>query len=302
MTLPEPGAVADLLRLPSVLSVPGDVLLGTTTSGSKERPLRVAGRIAASSCLYLAGMALNDYADREVDAVDRPGRPIPSGRVTPGFAFKLAAGMTVAGLGFASAAGGRRLLGIAAPLATTVWAYDLAAKKTLWGPPTMAAARSLDVLMGAAGALNQRSLWLSSGVVGGHTFLVTLVSRKESCGGGPELALGALAGTAAVAAAARAVCRRDLAGTRSDTLAGQVDLAVSTGLLGAYAASLGRAELSAIRRPDATSLQRVVGTGVLGIMPLEAGMLAASGKIGRALGVAAGWPLARRLARKRSVT
>ena len=35
----------------------------------------------------MAGMALNDYADREIDAVERPGRPIPSGRVTPEFAL-----------------------------------------------------------------------------------------------------------------------------------------------------------------------------------------------------------------------
>jgi len=29
-------------------------------------------------------MALNDYADRDLDAVERPERPIPSGRVSPG--------------------------------------------------------------------------------------------------------------------------------------------------------------------------------------------------------------------------
>ena len=78
---------------------------------------RAAGLTAASSCLYLAGMALNDYADREVDAVERPGRPIPSGRVTPGFALGLAAGLTAAAAGLAVAADGPRALAVLAPLA-----------------------------------------------------------------------------------------------------------------------------------------------------------------------------------------
>ena len=110
--LPAPGAVAELVRLPAVLSVPGDVLVGAAASGQVRdvRPGRAAGLAAASSCLYLAGMALNDYADREVDAVERPGRPIPSGRVTPEFALGLAAALTAAGAALAVAADGPRAL------------------------------------------------------------------------------------------------------------------------------------------------------------------------------------------------
>ena len=83
MMLPAASDVAELVRLPAVLSVPGDVLVGAAVSGQMRDVPRTAGLVAASSCLYLAGMALNDYADREVDAVERPGRPIPSGRVSP---------------------------------------------------------------------------------------------------------------------------------------------------------------------------------------------------------------------------
>ena len=83
MSLPAASDLAELVRLPAVLSVPGDVLVGAAASGQVRNVRRTAGLVASSSCLYLAGMALNDYADREVDAVERPGRPIPSGRVTP---------------------------------------------------------------------------------------------------------------------------------------------------------------------------------------------------------------------------
>ena len=40
------------------------------------------GLAGASVCLYWAGMAANDWADRELDAVERPERPIPSGRIS----------------------------------------------------------------------------------------------------------------------------------------------------------------------------------------------------------------------------
>jgi 4-hydroxybenzoate polyprenyltransferase len=296
MKFPKAGDVADLVRLPSVLSVPGDVLLGTTTSARGEHPLRIAGLTAASSCLYMAGMALNDYADRDVDAKERPKRPIPSGRVSSKFALRLASGLSAASLGLAYTAGGRRALEVALPLAATVWAYDLALKKTPWGPLGMAACRSLDILMGSLGS---RKSWPAAGVVGGHTFLITVVSRREAQGGTRELALGSLAGTAAVTAAAAKLA---LKGTGSKPLGRPVRQAASALLLGAHAVSMGKAEFKAIREPSAENLQRVVGAGVLGLMPLEAGMLAGAGGIGKAATLAAGWRFARQLSRWRAVT
>jgi hypothetical protein len=296
MKFPKAGDVADLVRLPSVLSVPGDVLLGTTTSARVEHPLRIAGLTAASSCLYMAGMSLNDYADRDVDAKERPKRPIPSGRVSSKFALRLASGLSAASLGFAYTAGGRRALEVALPLAATVWAYDLALKKTPWGPLGMAACRSLDILMGSLGS---RKSWPAAGVVGGHTFLITVVSRREAQGGTRELALGSLAGTAAVTAAAAKLA---LKGTGSKPLGRPVRQAASALLLGAHAVSMGKAEFKAIREPSAENLRRVVGAGVLGLMPLEAGMLAGAGGIGQAATLAAGWRFARQLSRRRAVT
>ena len=84
------------------------------------------GWSASSSCLYLAGMALNDYADREVDAVERPGAADPLGARL--------AGVRAGARGRADgrrrgAGGGRRRAARAArsraPLAAAVWGYDL---------------------------------------------------------------------------------------------------------------------------------------------------------------------------------
>ncbi|WP_344980642.1 UbiA family prenyltransferase, partial [Streptosporangium fragile] len=86
-------AVLELVRAPAALSVPGDTMAGAPAAGRRATP----GLAAASVLLYWAGMALNDWSDREIDAVERPERPIPSGRVSPRGALGLAAGLTGAG-------------------------------------------------------------------------------------------------------------------------------------------------------------------------------------------------------------
>jgi 4-hydroxybenzoate polyprenyltransferase len=85
--------IAELIRAPAALSVPGDPLAGAAATGALGA--RAAGLAAASVCLYWSGMAANDWADRELDAKERPERPIPSGRVSPGTALRVAAGLSL---------------------------------------------------------------------------------------------------------------------------------------------------------------------------------------------------------------
>jgi hypothetical protein len=141
-------AWAELLRLPALFTVPGDALAGAAAVSARPTA-RTLLAITSSLCLYEAGMALNDWADRDVDAVERPHRPLPSGRIRPAAALGAACALTGAGLSLAACAG-RPALTVAVPLAATVWAYDLALKNTPAGPFAMATARGLDLLLGAA--------------------------------------------------------------------------------------------------------------------------------------------------------
>lgn len=67
-----------------------------------EHPVHLIGigllAAAAMSLIYCGGMVLNDYVDHEVDAAERPGRPIPSGRIGASFSKRLAIGLLVGGL------------------------------------------------------------------------------------------------------------------------------------------------------------------------------------------------------------
>jgi len=289
--LPAPADVAELVRLPAVLSVPGDVLVGAAASGQMRDVRRTAGLVGASSCLYLAGMALNDYADREVDAVERPGRPIPSGRVSPGFALGLAGALTLGAAALSVAADGPRALAVTAPLAAAVWGYDLALKSRPIASASMSACRALDVMMGA-GAHGAAAAVPAASLVAAHIAVVTEVSRREVTGGDAGVPKKALAATVGVAAAGALLSRR----------APRLGRAAALGLLGAYAAIVGRAHADAVADPSPARMQRAVGAGILGLILLEAGLLAGSGAVVPAAGVATLWPIARSAAKRRAVT
>ncbi|MGW1248471.1 SCO3242 family prenyltransferase [Streptomyces sp. NPDC002535] len=201
-------AWAELLRVSALFSVPGDALAGAAAAG--VRPGRgTLCAIGASLCLYEAGMALNDWADRAEDAAERPHRPLPSGRIAPSAALAASAALTAAGLTLASRAG-RPSLAVATALAATVWAYDLGLKHTPAGPGAMATARALDLLLGATASTggnrgpHHRALHAlpSAAFLGAHTYAVTAVSRHETQGGSSRTPLAALAVTLAVAGAA----------------------------------------------------------------------------------------------------
>ncbi|MDQ7903043.1 UbiA family prenyltransferase [Phytohabitans sp. ZYX-F-186] len=287
--MPSLRALVELVRAPAALSVPGDVVAGAAAGGA-FRP-RTAGLAAASVCLYWSGMAANDWADRELDAVERPERPIPSGRVTPSQALGVAAGLTVAGVALAALAGGRRALAVALPLAGTVWAYDLRAKNTPAGPAVMAACRGLDVLLGAAPGRVVRALPAAL-TVAAHTYTVTALSRREVSGADRALPAATLAGTAAVALSAGLPAARN----------GRGAAAVPGALAAWYAAGYGAAQARVAADPSAARVRAAVGAGITGLPPLQGALAASAGAPATGVVVAAFAPLARRLARKVSPT
>jgi 4-hydroxybenzoate polyprenyltransferase len=300
-----PSALLRLLRLPAVLTVPGDALLGAAWGGEGAQPAAAATRALGSSLLYLGGMALNDWVDRERDARERPHRPIPAGEVAPATALGSAIALTCGGIAAAGAAGGARGLRAAAALAGVVWLYDLQAKDTPAGPPTMALARALDVLMGvdrrSMGA-DRRSLRAGApaAIVGAHALLVTLVSAHEVEGAEKALIGRVLAAVAAVATSVVVLVLSAPRRARVRVSARETVPALAS--LALYACVMGRASLRALRHTDPAHLQQLVATGVLANMPLQAALLAGRGRRAAAAALLVGWPAARWAGRRASVT
>ncbi|HEX6517677.1 MAG TPA: UbiA family prenyltransferase [Nocardioidaceae bacterium] len=283
MTRPRPTLrdLAELVRAPAGLTVPGDTLSGAAAAGWPLGP-RSAFLPVASLALYWAGMSLNDYADRRLDAAERPERPIPSGRVAPRQALALASVLTVAGVAVAGAAGGRRALRVALPLAGVVWSYDLVLKDTPAGPVAMAAARCLDVLLGASGATRAAALPATAMAV--HTLGVTALSRGEVHGTSPAVATVAATGTvlaATVAATPPRPVRRSPARPFTWLLAGT------------FAGQVARAQAAAAFRPDAQTVRRATGVGIRGMLPLQAALTARTGAVRTAAALLGMGPLVR---------
>ncbi|MFC6853286.1 SCO3242 family prenyltransferase [Aquipuribacter hungaricus] len=295
--------LVELVRAPAALTVPGDVLAGGSSAGWP------AGRRTwllpvASTALYWGGMALNDFSDRAVDAVERPERPVPSGRVSAGRALAVAGGLTAAGLAVAAAGGGLR---VAAPLAASAWAYDLLLKDTPAGPFAMAAARGLDVALGASG--RPGAALVPAAAVALHTVGVTVLSRGE-VHGAPRSSAGLALAATSVAALAAAVPRGWLVRPAAPVLTGApagpparvLPGLVAAGLGAAYALTVGRAQAAAYRSPDAGTVRRATGSGVRGVIPLQGALTAGAGSPLAGLGLVLAAPLARAASRVVSPT
>lgn len=183
----QPLAYLQLLRLPNVFTAMADIFMGYLFSHMNVEPWPVFGLLlAASSLLYLAGMVLNDVFDRDIDARDRPGRPIPSGRVPLGVAVGLGYGMlalgTALGWGAAQLTGDVRPGVIATLLAAAVMLYNKALKQTPLAPLAMGACRFLNVLLGMStnDAPWQTMNYLIAGGVGLYIAGVTWFARTEA--------------------------------------------------------------------------------------------------------------------------
>ncbi|SFR91324.1 4-hydroxybenzoate polyprenyltransferase [Agromyces sp. CF514] len=269
----------ELVRAPAALTVLGDTAVGAQAAAGGFRgrgwllPL-------ASVAIYSGGMALNDWADRGVDAAERPERPIPSGRISPRRALAVAAGLGAIGLALAAAGGGRRGLAVAVPLAASVVAYDVVAKPTAAGPLAMAACRGLDVLMGAGGSPRALPAALAIAV---HTLGVTALSRGEVHGG-----TGADAGIALVATGAAAAAVDAAAGSAPAAQA-QAPASRIGGALGsaAYLAAALPGQLAALEEPSPTKVRDATRAGIGSVVPLQAALVARAGGIAVATGLMA---------------
>ncbi len=303
-----PGALAELVRAPAALSVPGDVVAGAGAARVLDH--RTAGLACASVCLYWAGMAANDWADRELDAVERPERPIPSGRVSARDALTVASGLTAAGLTLAALAGGRKTAVLATGLAAAIWSYDVKWKNTGAGPAGMALCRGLDVLMGASTGRVRKAI-RPAAIVAAHTYAVTALSRREVHGADRTLPIATLTATAFIASAAAAESR-----SRSrSALSGGPVLArpggrgkrgvgswVNALLAGWYAVRFGKAQRNVLREPNAGNVRAAVGAGITSLPALQGALIAHAGRPVAGGLVAAAAPLGARLAKAVSAT
>jgi len=269
----------ELVRAPAAFSVLGDAVVGASWAG---RPLhgRALGIPVASVLLYWSGMALNDLADADLDEIERPERPIPSGRISRRAAGITAAALAVGGIAAAGIFGGRRSVALAVPLAAAIATYNLVAKEGPFGPAVMAACRGLDVLMGA-GSDRMLAAAPAAAIVAAHTANVTVLSRGEVHGSTSRAVAGSVAATAAVAAATVAMPAPAAAGP--DASLGRTAGALATARFGV---TVGLPQSEAALEPTAGNIRTATRAGIMGMIPLQAGLAARAGNLVAAIALA----------------
>jgi 4-hydroxybenzoate polyprenyltransferase len=191
-------AYLELLRPPNIVTAIADVLAGYAVAG-RGHPGMLPWLIVATIGLYAGGVVLNDFFDRDVDAVERPERPIPSGRVSARGAGVLGAMLLV--LGVLSASQAAALSGaVAIALASCVFLYDARAKRHAFaGPLCMGICRGLNLLLGmSANSSALRVYWPLGFLPVLYIAAVTTVSRGEVHGGRTGVATFALISLGAV--------------------------------------------------------------------------------------------------------
>lgn len=251
-----------LVRAPAVFSALGDPVSGLLLGGDSLSPGKTARLSAASAMIYLAGMALNDLADRDEDARERPERPIPSGAVSPRAAAIVGGSLLLGGVLVAHRSGARWT---GPALAAMVLAYDFQLKRSAsLGPVAMGACRSLSLLMGAEASRDGVARRGADGalLLGAYVAGLTLIARSET-GTARTTELRTGAGLVAGALLASAI------------RGGPTSFAWASGA----AALAGPAVKRALREPGPSTVGPAVGALIHAIPALDGAIASASGPV-----------------------
>jgi 4-hydroxybenzoate polyprenyltransferase len=179
------------LRLGRVSNLPTvwtNVLAGVILAGAPVEPGSLIGLMLALSLFYIGGMYLNDAFDRQIDALERPDRPIPSGQVSASAVFAIGYAMfgvalvVLAAISLSSNAAGWSGVLSGLVLTGVVTYYDMHHKANPLSPLVMGFCRVL-VYVTAALVVSGR---LPGPVIGGALVLLsyliglTYVAKQET--------------------------------------------------------------------------------------------------------------------------
>lgn len=177
-------AVLVLARVSNAPTVVSGAIAGAALAAQGLPDLgRTALTALALVAVYLGGMVLNDLLDVEVDRVERPGRPLPSGAVTVRGAAALVAGLFGGALVLLALVGVRPLAS-GACLVGLVVLYDAWHKGNPWSPVVMGGCRAL-VPVTAFLAIDpspSAEVALAAALLGLWTVAITLLAKREQDG------------------------------------------------------------------------------------------------------------------------
>lgn len=141
---PALSAVLELLKPITWFAPMWAFMCGVVSSGAPllaRWPLAIAGIVLAGPAICATSQAVNDWFDRDVDAINEPDRPIPSGRIPGRWGLWIGVGWSALSLGLAAWLGAWVFFAAVLGLALA-WAYSAPPprlkQRGWWGPVSVA--------------------------------------------------------------------------------------------------------------------------------------------------------------------
>lgn len=185
------------MRPANIVTAVADIMAGTAISGFFFQPHSDLSRplllVLSTIGLYGGGVVMNDFFDAELDAVERPERPIPSGLIPKTQAAALGVILLASGVGFAFTVS--VLAGIIAfIIAIAAVVYDRWAKHhPFLGPLLMGICRGLNLLLGLSIIPSQVEVYSFLGIIPViYIAAITMISQGEVYGGRRPVMAGAM--------------------------------------------------------------------------------------------------------------
>lgn len=257
-------AYFQLARPANLVTAVADILAGVSVAGLLLTDAPWGWLVVSTIGLYGGGVVFNDVFDADLDRLERPERPIPSGRVSVQQATAL--GVLLLVLGVVAAA---RVSLISAYIAGAVAAlaliYDRYGKHHTWlGPLNMGLCRSGNLLLGISISATALSDFWGLAIIP-LIFIsdVTLTSQGEVHGRNRQQLRWALLLDLLVVLV--------FVGIHLTT---RFSLTPAAVFLGIWLWMNSAAKWSALRQNEPALIQRAVKMGVLSLIPLNAALTA----------------------------
>ena len=217
MARPKISAVAELLKPITWFPPMWAFGCGVVASGlpiGERWPIVVAGLALAGPLVCATSQAVNDWFDREVDAINEPNRPIPSGRIPGRWGIRIAMGWTVLSLAVATLLGIWGFAAAAVGLALA-WAYSAPPLRLKlngwWGNAACALcyeglAWATGAAVMAGGQLPGVETLVLAGLYSAGAHGIMTLNDFKSVQGDRQMGIGSLPVRLGIANAARAAC------------------------------------------------------------------------------------------------
>jgi 4-hydroxybenzoate polyprenyltransferase len=173
----------DIARVSNTPTVVSNAVAGAVLVSTSPDAFTVAVVAVAMALFYTAGMVFNDVMDLDIDRLERPERPIPSGRISLGTAIGVTVALFVVGETLLLAAGWKpALAGLG--LAGLIVVYDSWHKGNALSPVLMAACRAMVYVIAALAIAETVTdeVWGAAAMLLTYVVGLTQVAKAEGAG------------------------------------------------------------------------------------------------------------------------